>query len=359
MAEDTQKILDEILDNLKSADNARQLEGIRALEKADYSSKLIFFELEHLAIYGVEEVRDAALAALNSKPSQYIASQLSRLSKYDRLTVLKEIEAWEQNGLIEPHQAEVLRGRYDYETKAIHSPKPVPQVIPQAVSAVPAEVVPAGPRPSLIQTLLSEASIKIYLYLGAFFVIASALILAALVEAARLPILAVATLSFGGVALAVHKRLPQPSFAFFIVFSFLLLIDANVLEETLRFSGASRSVYWTIIFLAMAAIWSFSVWFYESRFFSAVAYISFSLAFYRAGETFETETELQIFFSMLASLAGLAGTFVLRKWKDSKFSLFVFLLAQLQVLGVLFASLLFVAIQSFDSDISNGWWMLI
>ena len=49
-----------------------------------------------------------------------------------------------------------------------------------------------------MQTLLSEASIKVYLYLGAFFVIASALILAAIVEAARLPILVVATLAFGG-----------------------------------------------------------------------------------------------------------------------------------------------------------------
>jgi hypothetical protein len=62
---------------------------------------------------------------------------------------------------------------------------------------------------------------------------------------------------------------------------------------------------------------------------------------------------------MLAALAGLAGTFLLRKWKDNQFSLFIFLLAQVQVLGVLFASLLFVAIHTFDSDISNGWWLLI
>ncbi len=138
-----------------------------------------------------------------------------------------------------------------------------------------------------MQTLLSEASIKVYLYLGAFFVIASALILAAVVEAARLPILAVATLSFGGVALGIRKRLPQPSFAFFIVFSFLLPIDANVLKESIGFVEPFLSIYWTVIFLLMAAIWSFSVWFYESRFFSAVAFVSLSLAFYRAGATFQ------------------------------------------------------------------------
>jgi hypothetical protein len=359
MAEDTQKILDEILDNLKSSESARQLEGIHALEQMTYGSKLIFFELEHLAIRGSEEVREAALGALSSKPNQYIASQLSRLSKYDRLTVLKEIEAWEENGLIEPHQAEVLSGRYDFETKTRVPSKPVAPTIPEEQPARPVELVPAGPRPSLMQTLLSEASIKVYLYLGAFFVIASALILAAVVEAARLPILAVATLSFGGVALGIHKRLPQPSFAFFIVFSFLLPIDANVIKESIGFVEPFLSVYWTVIFLLMAAIWSFSVWFYESRFFSAVAFVSLSLAFYRAGATFRAEAELQVFLVMLAALTGLGGTFLLRKWKDSKFSLFVFLLAQLQVLGVLFASLLFVAIHTFDSDISHGWWILI
>ena len=359
MAEDTQKILDEILDNLKSRDSARQLDGIHALEQVNYSSKLIFFELERLAIHGMEEVQEAALDALGFKPSQYILSQLSRLSKYDRLTVLKEIQAWEENGLIEPRQAEVLSGRYDFETKPRVSSKPIAQTIQEEQPVIPTAVIPAGPRPSLMQTLLSEASIKIYLYLGAFFVIASALILAAVVEAARLPILAVATLTFGGVALGIRKRLPQPSFAFFIVFSFLLPIDANVLEESLGFVEPFLSIYWTVIFLLMAAIWSFTIWFYESRFFSAVAFVALSLAFYRAGAIFKVETELQIFLVMLASLVGLAGTFLLKKWKDSKFSLFVFLLAQLQVLGLLFTSLVFVAIHIFDSDISNGWWILI
>ena len=361
MAEDTQKILDEILEHLKSSDSARQLAGIHALNQLTYSSKLIFSELERLAIHGLDEVGEAALDALSSKSSQYIATQLSRLSKYDRITVLKEIEAWKENGLIEPHRAEVLSKRYDFESQSRPSSKTVTPHTPEQQSGAPVKEVPAGPRPSLMQTLLSEASIRIYLYLGAFFVIASALILAAVVEAARLPILAVATLAFGGVALGLRKRLPQPSFAFFIVFSFLLPIDANVLEESMGFVEPFLSLYWTVIFLLMAVIWGFSVWFYESRFFSAVAFVALSLAFYRAGAIFKTEIELQIFLVMLAALLGLAGTFALRKWKDNRFSLFIFLLAQLQVLGVLFASLVFVAVHSFSfgSDISGGWWILI
>ena len=359
MADDEQQILDETLERLKSGDRARQMEGILALETLDYSSKLIFFELERVAIDGAPEVREAALNALNSQPSLFVARQLSQLSESDRLTVLKEIETWEQNALIEPQRANVLRRRYDFEVHARPSPKPAAEFIPEEVPVMPAKIVEARPRPSLMQTLLSEASIRIYLYLGAFFVIASALILAAIVEAARLSILAVATLAFGGVALGIHKRLPQPSFAFFIVFSFLLPIDANELQESVNFVEPFLSGYWKVVFFVMAVIWSFSVWFYSSRFFSAVAFVALSLVFYRAGAIFRTEPELQIFLLMVASLVGLAATFLLRKWKDAKFSVWVFLLAQLQVLGLLSISLVLAIIHAFDTDISNGWWLLI
>ncbi|HSA99801.1 MAG TPA: hypothetical protein VLE49_04070, partial [Anaerolineales bacterium] len=80
---------------------------------------------------------------------------------------------------------------------------------------------------------------------------------------------------------------------------------------------------------------------------------------YRAGEIFDAERDLQILLGMLASLAGVAGTFVLRKWKDNKFSLFVFWLAQLQVLGLLFVSFTFAAIHAFNTDITGGCWILI
>ena len=65
MAEDTQQILDEILEHLRSSDSSRQLEGIHALEKIDFSSKLIFFELEHLAIRG--PVDDGAFAGCRAR----------------------------------------------------------------------------------------------------------------------------------------------------------------------------------------------------------------------------------------------------------------------------------------------------
>lgn len=364
--DNVQETLDRILADLRSDEKTLQLAAIHELGRINYSSEAIVRELERLALREEGAVQKFALAALSSKTSRFVASQRSSPSKSYRNLILKEIDEWQKDGLMEPHQAEVLRRHYDFDIKraapAVTTSTKTPEEDQPSTTTEAVEQIeksPAGPRPSLTQTLLSEASIKVYLYLGAFFVIASALILAALVEAARLPILAVATLAFGGAALAIHRRLPQPSFALFIVFSFLLPIDANVFEETIGFVEPALSIYWTVIFLVMTGIWGFSIWFFGSRFFSAVAFVSLSLAFYRAGQIFNTEIELQIFLGMLASLVGLGGTYVLRKRKDSKFSLPVFLLAQLQVLGLLFLSLAFVTVHAFNTDISNGWWLLI
>ncbi|HSK67469.1 MAG TPA: hypothetical protein VK888_11095, partial [Anaerolineales bacterium] len=358
-----QETLDRILAELKSDDPARCVQALEELNSLKFSSSAILKELERLAIHHADEVvRRSAVDSLGTSVHQFVRRNLNKLNHGDRAFLLKQIEGWENDGLLPSNIADVLSARYDFDLvtpqtalKAapnVEKPSPLPPVPSQPVN-------PSGPRPTLTQTLLSEASIKIYLYLGAFFVIAAALILAAVVEAARLPILVVATLAFGGGALALRKRLPQPSFALFIVFSFLLPIDANVFEETIGFSEPSLSIYWTLLFLMMAIIWGFSIWLYESRLFSVVAFVSLSLAFYRAGEIFNAEPELYIFLGILASLAGLAGAFALKTWKDAKFSLFIFLLAQAQVLGLLFLSLAFALIDVFDSNLANEAWLLV
>lgn len=361
---DLQQTLNHILEELQSSEPARCLSAIQELTALNVSSKAIVSQLEKLALSENPEVQNAALTALSHRTSQFIASKRTPHTQFYRSLLLKEINAWQEDGLIESARAEVLRRRYDFDIKAAVQTQHVAEATPQTIPGKPvteqaASSQPAAPRPSLTQTLLSESSIKVYLYLGAFFVIASALILAAVVEAARLPILVVATAAFGGGALVIHKRLPQPSFALFIVFSFLLPIDANVLEETIGIAEPGLSIYWTIVFLMMTFIWAYSVWFYSSSFFSVVAFVALSLAFYRAGQIFDTELELSIFLGMLASLVGLAGTFALKRWKDNKFSLPVFSLAQLQAVGLLAISLAFAIFHAFDGDISNGWWLLI
>ena len=366
---DLQQALNHILEELQSDEPARCLSAIQELSALNVSSKAIVSQLERLALAGNSEVQSAALKALSLKTSQFIASKRTPHTQFYRNLILKEIDGWQQEGLIELPRAELLRRRYDFDIKPAVQTQPSEPLAkttqhPITDSTDQPRVEPAvkqstAPRPSLTQTLLSESSIKVYLYLGAFFVIASALILAAVVEAARLPILVAATAAFGGGAFVIHKRLPQPSFALFIVFSFLLPIDANVLEETIGIAEPRLSIYWTLVFLLMACIWGFSVWFYSSSFFSVVAFVALSLAFYRTGQIFDTEFELPIFLGMLASLVGLAGTFALKKWKDNKFSLPVFLLAQLQAVGLLGVSFVFAIVHAFDGDITNGWWLLI
>ncbi len=325
--------------------------------------------MESLAIEASnDEIRNRARQLLKTPAYRTVRKNLNRLNCRDRQFILLEIEKWEADGLLEPERADIIKQRYNFDSAPLAQPKPVagncqsfPVIESPAsfASVPPAPATPAQPRPSLMQTLLSELSIKVYLYLGAFFVIASALILAAVVEATRLPILVAATSAFGGGAFIIRKRLPQPSFALFIVFSFLLPIDANVLEETIHFHEPALSTYWTFVFLLMALIWSFSIWFYASRFFSLVAFVAMTFTFHRAAQIFQTETELQILFGMFASLAGLTGISLLKKWREDKFALPVFLLAQLQAIGLLLVSLTLAVIHVFDSDIASGWWLVI
>src|SRR6266498_4377526 len=356
--ENLQQTLDRLLRELQSKDPERCLPAMDELGQLKTSSPAILKEIENLAIHSSSaDVRRRASELLKTSIQRLVRKNINKLNSGDRKFILSEIEKWEADGLLEPSNADVIKQRYNFDTTS----QPV-QVIekttsPESIASQP--IILAQPRPSLMQTLLSESSIKIYLYLGAFFVIASALILAAVVQAARLPILAAATLGFGGAAFVIRRRLPQPRFALFIVFSFLLPIDANVLEQTIRFHEPALSIYWTFIFLLMALIWGFSIWFYASRFFSLVAFVALSLAFYRAAQIFQTETELQILFGMFASPVGLAGVFVLKRWKDNKFALPLFLLAQLQTIGLLLVSLTLVVIHVFDSEIASGWWLTI
>ncbi|HAV77469.1 MAG TPA: hypothetical protein DCX53_08950 [Anaerolineae bacterium] len=204
--------------------------------------------------------------------------------------------------------------------------------------------------------MLSENSIRIHLYLGAFFVIASAAILAAVIEAARLPILVVATLIFAGGAIGLKKRLPQPSFALAVVFSFLLPIDANVIADSLRLNIQGNNFYWAGILLFMTIVWGFGTWFYESRMFSLAAFIAFLIGIYRLNVAAVVSTDWEIFTIGLANVIGLVATRSLQSWKDRKFAQPLFITTQIVQVFVLFVSLTYISINLFESDVpSNAW----
>ena len=327
----------------------------------------------------IGDVREAAIRALSLKTSQFVSSKLSHLNRSSRAIILREIETWQKNGLLDAHRAAVIKRRYDFDIKpgiAIHSATPQPeektkQVADQSISSQasestsapvakqqssPLQPKPSEPRPSLTQILLSENSVRIYLYLGAFFVIASAAILAAVIEAARLPILLIATLIFAGGAVGLKKRLPQPSFALAVVFSFLLPIDANVIADSLNLSLSGNHFYWAGLFFLMTGIWGLGAWFYELRMFSLAAFLSLILGILRFDNAIALSNDWTVFTIGFATLIGLVFVRLLQSWKDKKFAQPIFITAQVLQIIVLFMSLSYIAINLFGSDApSNAW----
>lgn len=368
-----EEILNEIYQNLQSENDVVILQSLAALQTLNFSSEAIRQKVEQLALKNANaDIRNDALAVLNTPAHRTVRQRLSTLTmdRGIRYAILKEIEVWEKSELLEKQNAEVIRRRYDFDLAPQPKPKPAssaqaeftPSAEAPAPVAAPSPQVPPEPRPTLLQTLTSEASIKVYLYLGAFFVIAAAAILGAVVPELRLPILIVGTLIFGGLSLAIKKRLPQPSFPLFIVFSFLLPITANSLEESLRDAfGLSQTFvdgYWAMVFVVMAIIWLGSTWLYESRLFSITSFGALLLAALRIGSMFDAEPAIYSLLIGMAALLGLAGTHLLKKWRNDKFSMPLFLAVQSAQAINLAISFIGFAITTFEPS-SEPLWNLV
>ena len=364
MDANTQKeTLDRILASLKSDENLA-LAAIAELGGLNFSSPAIVEQLERLALHKDDGLREAALRALDLPSSIFVTAQLSSLTTPLRKAIVEEIGIWRDDGLVEEYRAEVLRRRYDFDSRkrivpqtAATAEPAAPAVQPQQQPATQSPAHSVTPKQSLTQVVLSESAVKIYLYLGAFFVITAAAILAALVEAARLPVLLIATLLFAGGAVALKKRLPQPSFALSIVFSFLLPIDANVLADSLGLVTRVNEIYWTVVFLGMAFIWALGTWFYQSRLFSVAAYVSLGLAALRFSAIFEASTNWSVFAAALANMVTLAGVYLLKRWKDQNFAMPLFALAQFIQLTLLAVTFISTLIGQFDQTADTSMWI--
>ncbi|MEN9562431.1 MAG: hypothetical protein RIR73_675, partial [Chloroflexota bacterium] len=374
---DAQSTLAQLLQDLQSENDKTILSALETLKTLMYSSEVMRLQLEKNSVRSSSsKVRNEARTLLNSPANRAVSQRFNqnRLDRKTRELILGEIKTWAQNELIEKEIADVLSRRYDFDiapppaqpkplekptasTQAAATPKETSAPLTPSPSAPQPPLAPPAPRPSLLQTLTSEASIKIYLYLGAFFVIAAAAILGAVVPEFRLPILILGTFLFGGLAVAIKKRLPQPSFALFIVFSFLLPITANSLEETLRqsfdLSSSFTSGYWAVVFFIMAVIWSGGTRLYESRLFSITAFGSLLLAFFSIGRFFKAELEFYVLLEGIAAFAGLAGVWLLRKWMDRNFSLPLFISAQAVQFSLLVASLALFGANLIDPSYIN------
>jgi hypothetical protein len=290
-----------------------------------------------------------------------------------RKILLEEIEKWRKEGLVSPTFAAILSKRYEAESASVVVPDETPRGLPtkesvsllpsgsESVSSIPLLPVSASPlppvaRPTLMQTLLSETSIKIALYLGAFFVIAAALILAALVAILRLPILLIVATLFGGAALALKKRLPQPSFILWLVFSALLPISAGVGADLLDLQGTFASIFWVVVLFLMTIVWGFSTWLYHSRFFSIVAFGALASGAWFFANIFQPQIDLYLFCLMASGIIGVIGVGLLKAWQGQKFALPLFIAIHLFALAVMFVSFSAMFYNQFN-DYFHTWWV--
>jgi hypothetical protein len=337
--------LAELLNDLERSETAIRLEAVQQLGRLEQTELQALRALEKRAAQDENpEVREAALQALAGQPYRLLQQQTNWKSPALRKSILAEIEQWLADGLLPDQIVRLLRQRYDFEVRP----------------ASTAALAPPAPRPSLTQILLSETTIQVALYLGAFFVVAAAFILAALFDVLRLPILGLATVGFLGSALGLKRRLPTASFVLFTVFSFLLPIDAGVLFDLVEISDRFAQPAWVLISGLLCLVWAGGTWLYRSRFFSLLTLAAGTLAMLLLGRWLDWSPHLDIFLMTLATLAGLGGTILLERWQDKRFRLPLLILAHIQQVGLLAISALGVLAILFDQDFpAAGWWVVI
>jgi hypothetical protein len=324
---DHEPALDDLLNDLLSESEQTRLTAVQTLSRLTPATELSLRGLEKTAAH-----RD-------------MQRRTSRLSTSARQTTLTEIERWQADGLLAPHLVDLLRQRYVFD--------------PPATAKV-ARPEQAKPAPSLSEVLLSETAIKVALYLGAFFVLAAAAILAAVIEGLRLPILGAATLGFLAAALILKRRLPQASFVLFVVFSFLLPIDAGVLLDQVEVSQSSAQLYWIGVTLVLGLVWLAGTFLYTSRFFSVLSWAAVSAAALQVGRWFDLTVHLDLFLIELATWVGLAGVALLHRWQNRAFSLPLLGLSQVQQICLLGISALMVMMALVDEPLpAAGWWLII
>jgi cell division septation protein DedD len=335
--------MDDLISKLNDSDPEIRKLALIAVSQVSATPELLFYVEKMAAQDEDKDLRAAALEALNVPNLRALRAQrLMKVGGNEQRFILQELETWQKQGLIGEDLANTLRSRYRITFKPAPAPAaqtgtpapPAPAPAKPAESTPPAAPAPRPeprPRQSLAQTLLSETSIKTFLYLGAFFVISAAIILAALVETLRLPILSLAVLAFGASAIALKKRLPQPSFVLFIVFSFLLPINAGVFADLLKLQDQALAAYWTFVLLSSAGIWAFATWFYNSRFFTLTTLGAFIWSGWNLPGILAVEPagEYRLMALQLTNLTSLAGIVFLIRKKDWKFSFPTFLAGQL------------------------------
>ena len=336
-----------LLEALKRPASADRARAVRALSKIEPSEAAIVRALERAAASDPSKtVREAAQEALSRPVLQTLQRGFSHASPALRRSILAEVGEWEKDGLVPVQLASLLRGRYAVGPSAVPQPPKQPR---------PARSVSLG------QALLSEAAVKIALYLGAFFVLAAAFILAAVVEVARVPILGSLTLLFFVASRWLSARLRMASLVMFGIGTIMIPIDAGVLSDLLGLHGPQLDTYWVIAAAFIGTVCALGTWLHRSRFFSLLAYLSYQVSIVFLGRRVDADPDLYSLLIAAGALAGVSGAWLLRRSQRVGFQSLVFLAAELQIAGSLVVSgfwlLLSVALN--ELPVAGGTWLQI
>ena len=361
-----------LITQLQDVESPKRLLAILNAKTIQEPNPSLTRAIELLALSDPDKsVQQAAIDLLAEPQFQSAQRSLTSLPVAVREKLFTELVRWERDGLIFAGQANILKGRM--ATEPIHWKQPTPIKQPEAnvaatafdppnpqVTALTAsnQAVRGDTRQersefSLSKLLLSETSIRIALFLGAFFVLASAIILMALVEVARLPILGVTTLGFYAGAASLKRRLPLASFVLFLVGTFLLPIDMAVIGSLVRLSD--RWLVWSITAGLVGTLFLFGIFWYNSKLLPILAYLAYALALAIPALAAEFDLEWAFFLQVLLGMAGAMFSYLIYRWKSLRIFLpffqFIQVLLLLEVMADVLLLLLVFIIPYRETDL--------
>jgi hypothetical protein len=340
MSDDFTDNLRTLLESLENPDPDIRINALKALSELEPSSPEIVRALERVVANDPNEgVKETALLALSEPRLRSIHQSLSSRPSSQRRIILPVVNELEIEGIISHQVASLLRSRYTLR------PAPSPK---------PKERPPRAQTASLGQALLSETAVKLALYLGAFFVVSAAFIIAALVEVARLPILAITTLLFFGTAWGFAPRVRMASFVLFTIGTVMIPIDAGVLSDLLNLQGTDATIFWVFISALIGTIWAGGTISYRSRLFSVLAFISYDVTIVLIGTWFEAQSETILLLLGVVTVAGLATAPFLQKKLGKAFFWPIFTAANIQISVLLMISLTTLIAQGIIGESPSG-----
>ncbi len=324
MTQATEKEIQFFIGRLRSRNAKDRLKAVEAIRELQIYNESLLKALELTAANDRNsEVRESAFIALQNLSKTSGRQTAKGVLPHDRGVILSALQTWEAEGLLPSQVARVIRHRYE--------------VRPSPKKEARAEATPEDRR-NLSQLLLSETSVKIALYLGAFFILTASFILAAIVEAARLPIISALTIGALIAAWFLSRRIPLASFILSIIGTLLIPIDAAVILDLYASPEFHMDPYWMGVAAILGVIWIAGTWVYKSRLFSLLALIAFMLTgvFYSSwiGASFHTT----LFVLTIASVLGLVLSIQIRRRFDKSTHTPLFIVVHIALPGLLFVS---------------------